>query len=186
MKTSTEAPRPSSSGPSPPPAPSAASSASISAPHPHAASATTHIPPAHPSLLPSSTHLTADALTNSVTHSPSTSSPTHSIVHIPPSSIPPPPAPSSTGVLPRVAQVGWWGWDLLAKPFFNGLFFGMGTHMALYTWQRFFLKQRPQLPYITDVHPNRMVRGGGKAEPPKAPTTAGGAARAAEVLQTSA
>jgi len=37
----------------------------------------------------------------------------------------------------------------------QGLAFGLGTHLSLYTWQRLFLRQKPQLPYIHDLHPNK-------------------------------
>ena len=136
--------------PSPPP-PSITSSASISAPHPHAQSSTTHIPPPHPAV----THPTPTA-----SH-PHPSFPlTSALLPIPPSSIPPPtPSPA----LDRVVQVGWWSWDLLAKPFVNGLFFGLGTHISLYVWERLFLRTKPHLPFIADVHPDRLRKGPAKA-----------------------
>ena len=99
------------------------------------------------------------------TATPSPASPPQSASHSssPPAAVVssssiPPPGQTPTSLAYRTKQLGSALADWLWRPFIQGLAFGLGTHLSLYTYQRLWLRQTPQLPFIANIAPHKNNR----------------------------
>ena len=155
------------------PAPSAAPRASISAPHPHTHSPAEHIPPPlqhhtplHPTSQPQQPpHAAASTNTRSAIAAPATATATaaaspHAVSA---SDIPPPGATPGT-LLYRSRALSSALSDWLWRPFIQGLAFGLGTHLSYYTYQRYWLRQQPSLPFIQHIDTRKNTTAAAAAE----------------------
>jgi len=127
------------------PVPSLSSPASISFPHKHHQPAAQHVPPPHP-------YTDLSQQSNDRNDSVSSAVGVSSVV-VPPASVPPPvqTPPSVSYLLKLVTTVSS---DWVIRPFVNGLCFGLGTHLALYSWQRLWMREKPTLPKIEGITTN--------------------------------
>lgn len=78
-------------------------------------------------------------------------------IPVPPTTIPPPIKQSSSWTQYANLMLSTFN-DWVSRPFIQGLAFGLGSHLALYSYQRLFRRQTPSLPFIKDVHPSKQSR----------------------------
>ena len=106
---------------------------------------------------------------------------------LPPSAADVPPAgltPSTVAY--RTRQLNGALADWLWRPFIQGLAFGLGTHLSLYTYQRFFLRQSPQLPFIAHINPDKNSSSSTASTASTASTSAGRGVPTLHTTKTSA